>query len=205
MVRFLRIGRAAKESTDHPPSDAHATTAPDKSLLVLLEEVRRKTLMLLEGVSDRQARWAPPGLRNTMLWHGGHCYVLVEFLTSKALGRQPQMPAGWFEMFSWISRPDEIPASQWPPLGDVIAELQSQHDRLRSLLSEISEKELAGPVRQHIVHALHDEACHSGEMWLLRKLQHVADQQATMHQAEAARADRAAREAPTTKSERREE
>src|SRR5271157_1534891 len=51
---------------------------PDKCLLLLLDEVRAKTLRILKSVPAEHARWAPPGLHNTILWHAGHAYVLVE-------------------------------------------------------------------------------------------------------------------------------
>jgi hypothetical protein len=152
----------------------------DHSLVLLCDEVRSRTLSLLHGVDDAAARWAPPGLHNSLLWHGGHCYILAEWLALAALGYEPRAPLGWFELFSWNSRPQRVPHDAWPPLGDVYRELSAQHARLRAALAGASEEELsrvpaqrtaAGrPARYYVVHALHDEACHSGEMWLLRKM-----------------------------------
>lgn len=152
---------------------------PDPSLLVLLDEVRGKTLQLLQGVSEPTARWAPPGLHNSILWHAGHCYVVVEWLSMQALGRPPVAPDGWFALFSWESRPAETPPDRWPPLAEVADRLNEQHRRLRSCYGELTEEQLARAapgrrdrtVRATLLHALHDEACHSGEIWLLRKLQ----------------------------------
>lgn len=56
---------------------------PDKCLLLLLDEVRAKTLRILKSVPAEHACWAPPGLQNTILWHAGHAYVLVEGLTMR--------------------------------------------------------------------------------------------------------------------------
>ncbi len=151
----------------------------DASLILVLDEVRRKTLALLDGVTDEQARWAPRGMQNTILWHAGHCYILLEWLTMQSLGRQPQAPEGWFEMFSWDSRPASIPPDRWPDLAEVVERLGAQLPRMRDTLSDLTEEQLTQPaigrthrsVRYHILHALHDEACHSGEIWLLRKMQ----------------------------------
>jgi hypothetical protein len=151
---------------------------PDQTLLVLLDEVRGKTLQVLEGVSPEHARWAPPGLQNTILWHAGHSYFVVEWLTMQSLGQEPSAPDGWFEMFSWESRPATVPADRWPALESVVRELQAQQRRLRSLFASLTPEQLESnspaypdrSVRNWIVHGLHDEARHSGEISLLRKL-----------------------------------
>jgi hypothetical protein len=153
----------------------------DESLLLLLDEVRGKTLRVLDGLSADQARWAPPGLHNTILWHAGHSYVVVESLTQIPLGRPPELPDGWHEMFSWESRPAQVDPGRWPTLADVVAQLRAQHQRLRSLVAGLGDDQLAAQassnpdrtVRYAILHGLHDEARHSGEISLLRKLQHL--------------------------------
>jgi hypothetical protein len=152
---------------------------PDKCLLLLLNEVRAKTLRILNSVPAEHARWAPAGLQNTILWHAGHAYVLVEWVTMKSLRRTPQIPDGWYEMFSWESRPALVPSDRWPSLTVVIHHLEVQHMRLGKLIGELGEEELdrlsaSNPkrtVRSAILHGLHDEACHSGEMHLLGKMQ----------------------------------
>ncbi len=153
------------------------------TLLVLWNEVRSRTVRLLEGVSPQEARFHAPGLQNTVLWHAGHCYVVVEWIVAQALGRQPQAPPGWFELFSWQSRPEQIPPDRWPPLGEIVEHLRRQYARWQRVFQELSPRELQAPSARHprqsvaqaIVHALHDEACHSGEIWLLRKMYHARD------------------------------
>ena len=78
---------------------------PDQTLLLLLDEVRGKTLRVLDATPAEFALRAPPRLGNHILWYAGHSYVVVEALTMRALGRPPENPEGWFEMFSWDSRP----------------------------------------------------------------------------------------------------
>jgi hypothetical protein len=155
---------------------------PDKCLLLLLDEVRAKTLRILKSVPAERARWAPAGLQNTILWHAGHAFVLVEGLTMKSVDRTPLIPDGWYEMFSSESHPALVPSDHWPSLSDVIYHLESQHQRLGKLIGELSEAELDRPsasspkrtVRFVILHGLHDEACHCGEMHLLSKMQVAA-------------------------------
>src|SRR5262249_11814240 len=150
----------------------------DPSLLLLLDEVRGLTIRLLNSIPADEARWAPPGLQNTILWHAGHSYFLLESLTMEALGEPTRFPSGWDEMFSWGSNPERAPAERWPSLATVISGLEEQQQRMRKLIGELSPTQLAQPsvrfpedtVRRAIPHALHDEACHCGEIHLLRKL-----------------------------------
>jgi len=151
----------------------------DHTLLLLLDEVRGKTLRILEAAPAEYALWAPPGLQNHVLWHAGHAYVVVEMLTMGALGRTPHLPAGWFEMFSWESRPAQVPPDRWPSLEEVITQLRTQQVRLRRIIAGVTGEQLdrssasnhERTVRSSILHGLHDEACHSGEAYLLLKMQ----------------------------------
>jgi len=151
----------------------------DEALLLLTKDVRGKTLRILEGVTDEQARFAPPGLQNSILWHAGHALVVVEHLgVLPATGKQPSYPADWFDKFSWMSKPATV--KEWPKLQDVITQLKQQFETLTSVIPTLSQEKLSAPVgdpskgrnlRWSILHGLHDEANHQGEIWLLKKLQ----------------------------------
>lgn len=151
---------------------------PDRTLLALFDEIRGATLRVLGGVDEAAATWRVPGLANHILWHAGHIYVVVEWLSQGALGLEPVAPAGWFELFSWESRPAEIPPERFPSLAAVTEQLRVQQERLTKLYGALGELDLKNSavdqremsVRQVIVHALQDEAAHKGEIWLLRKL-----------------------------------
>ena len=148
----------------------------DATLILLAKEIRLKTLKLLDGLSDEQARFAAPGLHNSILWHAGHGVMLMEHLAIIPLtgSEQPGYTAGWFETFSWKSDPRTVTA--WPRVAEVRAELTRQLDRLLALLASADEATLAKldsrgrPLRYLILHGLHDEAIHQGEMYLLRKM-----------------------------------
>ena len=151
----------------------------DESLLLLARDVRGKTLRILEGVTDEQSRYAPPGLQNSILWHAGHSLVVVEHLgVSPATGKQPGYPKEWFDKFSWASKPGTV--KDWPKLADVVAKLKEQLETLTAVIPALSEQQLAAPIgdpskgrnlRWSILHGFHDEAGHQGEIWLLKKLQ----------------------------------
>jgi len=152
---------------------------PDLTLLILVKEVRAKTLRILENVTDQQSRFAPPGLNNTILWHAGHSLIVVEHLSvSAATGKPPIYPQDWFDKFSWKSQPATVKG--WPTLAEVKSKLIDQAERLTTAISNLSEDQLSQIVgdpaksrtlRWSILHGLHDEAGHQGEMWLLKKLQ----------------------------------
>ncbi len=154
-------------------------TAADPTLLNLCDEVRQKTLRRLEDVTEEQARFVPDGLQNSILWHAGHAFVVTEWLTMGAISAETTCPDGWFEMFSWTSKPAEIPQDAWPTLSEVVEQLRLQHGRLHGAIKNIPAERLDQPaaddatvsVRFRIMHGIHDEACHSGEIWLLRKMQ----------------------------------
>lgn len=153
--------------------------AADATLAELVKEVRWKTLKILEGVSDEQARWAPAGTVNTMLWHAGHALVVVEHLglISDEQEVKPTYPEGWFEKFSWESKPAEV--REWPTVAEMAERLKDQRTRLLARLEGLSPERLAkvvGPAPRSrtlmgtILHGLHDEAGHQGEMYLIKKL-----------------------------------
>ena len=151
----------------------------DESLLLLASEVRGKTLRILEGVTDDQARFSgPAGLNNSILWHAGHAVVVVEHLgVAPASGKPPAYPQGWFETFGWQSVPASV--MRWPRLEEVTDRLREQLDRLTAAVRALSDEQLDRVVdpqrnrrlRSSILHGLHDEANHQGEMYLLRKIQ----------------------------------
>ncbi len=150
---------------------------PDQSLLLLADEVRSKTLRLLNGVSDAQARFHAPQLNNSILWHAGHALIVVEHLgVAPAAAAEPIYPAGWFDIFSWTSKPSTV--THWPALAEVVAKLAEQLDRLKIAIAPLSEDRLdqiIDPARNRtlrysILHGLHDEAMHQGEIYLLKKM-----------------------------------
>jgi hypothetical protein len=149
-----------------------------ETLLTLADEVRGKTLRLLDGVPPELAHFTA-GLSNSTLWHAGHALMLVEHLCiMPATGGEPQYPAGWFEMFAWRSRPAAVPRESWPPLSEVVERLREQFARLRTTIGSLTPQDLSRLIdpsrnrtlRYSIVHGLHDEASHQGEIHLLRKL-----------------------------------
>jgi hypothetical protein len=149
----------------------------DQTLILLAKDVRGKTMRILDGLTDEQSRFAAPGLCNSILWHAGHAIVVVEHVSVAPLaGGKLAYPRGYFETFSWKSDPRTV--TTWPTIAEVRQQLVSQLSRLLALLESTDEQTLAmatdpargRTIRWSVMHGLHDEANHQGEMWLLRKL-----------------------------------
>lgn len=150
---------------------------PDESLLLLAREVRSKTLKLLDDVDEQQARFAAPGLANTILWNAGHVVIINEHLgLAPATGKPPGYPADWFNKFSWKSEPATV--TSWPSVEQVRLVLREQLQRLAAAIEPLTPAQLAKVVdaargrtlRYSILHGLHDEANHQGEIYLLKKM-----------------------------------
>jgi hypothetical protein len=149
----------------------------DETLLLLASEVRGKTLRLLSGLTDPEARWTPQGLANNILWHAGHSLWVVEALAlAPATAKTLQLPPGWKDLFAAGSKPTA--ATPWPPIAAVVERLQDQLTRLTTTIRTLTDdrlNQIIDPARNRslrfsILHGLHDEAGHQGEIYLLKKL-----------------------------------
>jgi hypothetical protein len=144
----------------------------------LARQVRGNTLHLLTAVPEGWLTWAPEGTSNHILWHAGHALWVQDVLCIQPLtGRGSELPDGWDETFGSDCRPVRT-TTDWPPRDQVLSLLESQQARLLELFETHAER-LAriGPdppndwdLTRGIIHGLHDEARHQGEMHLLLKL-----------------------------------
>jgi hypothetical protein len=146
-------------------------------LIELARQVRGETLRLLEAAPEAWLTWAPPGTSNHILWHAGHALWVGDVLTIEPITGASELPPGWAETFGMNCRPVSQ-TRDWPPRSTIHRHLTSQLARIVQLLSALPAERLADPrpVLDHhslvsaIVHGLHDEAKHQGEMYLLLKL-----------------------------------
>jgi hypothetical protein len=155
----------------------------NESLLLLVREVRGKTLELLDAAQPHELTWSPPGTANHILWHAGHALWLQDVLCLRLLSGRISLPGPWEAFFGAGSRP-QSPPGPWPSRDEVRYELAGQLPRLLSALAPLTWQQLdtrprfAGTnggrtLRQSVIHGLHDEANHQGEMYLLLKLQRL--------------------------------
>jgi len=144
----------------------------------LARQVRGDTVRILASAMDAWLTWSPPGTSNHILWHAGHALWLQDLMCVEPISGVSDLPEGWANMFGMNTRP-AVATGEWPSRTEVLQSLQAQLERMLDLLNRVSAEELAGPVPTlggnrslsgWIIHGLHDEAKHSGEMYLLWKL-----------------------------------
>jgi hypothetical protein len=143
----------------------------------LAREVRQSTLQILAAARPDWLTFSPPPTSNHILWHAGHALWLQDVMCVQPLDGDSELPAGWAERFGMHSHPASV--SVWPDRGEVQQLLEAQMRRILKLLGDVSPDQLSQPARNlggrrslagWIIHGLHDEAKHSGEMYLLWKL-----------------------------------
>jgi len=147
-------------------------------LHMLADQVRTKTIRLLEMTAEHELCWAPPGTSNHILWHAGHALWLGDVLCLERITGRSSLPAAWAETFGQHCRP-LAQTRTWPAKALVLSLLRAQHKRILEELSRITDEQLEQVISRtsgatlgsFIVHGFHDEANHQGEMWLLLKMQ----------------------------------
>lgn len=142
----------------------------------LARQVRQKTLQLLAESEPTWLTWAPPGTSNHILWHAGHALWLQDVLGLQPLTGRSQLPPGWDEIFGMNCRPVAT-TKNWPTREKLTDLLTTQLIQLHAALAKTSESDFDKVVNERgstlsgrVIHGLHDEAKHQGEMHLLMKL-----------------------------------
>lgn len=146
-----------------------------KTLQETLRQYRGYTRQLLETTDPEWVTWAPPGTSNHMLWHAGHAVWVLDRLCVIPLTGSSELPEDWGRVFGMDCEPVAT-QENWPTLDIVKQKLAEQQDRLHDLFENMPVDQLVvevGPEPDLVggmIHALHDEAKHHGEMYLLTKL-----------------------------------
>src|SRR4051794_26231493 len=114
-----------------------------QAILILLDEVRGKTLQILDATRDEWMLWAPPGTQNHIAWHSGHVLWIADVLLIKPATGAAALPAEWEQTFGMNTTPAQT--LQWPSRAELISRLRDQHSRLRALIAKLTDDELARP------------------------------------------------------------
>jgi hypothetical protein len=169
-----------------PPTEAAAATMASpraRCLQDLALDVRNRTIQLLQATDPAELTWTPHGTANHILWHAGHALWVGDVLCIKLVTGSSELPPGWDEMFKMGSRPASW-TKPWPARDELLGQLRAQLPRLRQTIGSLRDTQLdrqppfphRGDPRtlgESILHGLHDEANHQGEMYLLLKMQRL--------------------------------
>jgi predicted transcriptional regulator len=148
------------------------------TLQELARQVRRDTLQILDAAQPTWLTYSPPGTSNHILWHAGHALWLQDVLCVKLLAGREELPARWAEKYGMDCR-SVSQSVDWPSRDELRNLLGGQLRRLLKLLATAPDERLAetadpnrgtATISDRIIHGLHDEAKHTGEMYLILKL-----------------------------------
>jgi hypothetical protein len=159
-----------------------ANEAGPSDLAILAYQVRDCTLKLFDATDSDALTWTPPGTVNHILWHAGHAVWVADVLSIEPISGKSELPPGWAEKFGQHSQPATV--TGWPDRREVRSRLETQLNRILSLLHECREMivtkadqtppEGGWPLLHGMIHGWHDEARHQGEMYLLQKLRRAS-------------------------------
>ena len=140
----------------------------------LARQVRTDTRRLLAAAQPGWLTWAPPGTSNHILWHAGHALWLGDVLCIELLSGKSELPNGWEDTFGMNCRPVAT-TKTWPTPEEIDRRLATQLERIVNLLGQTPAEKLVSDsepsqLASRIIHGLHDEAKHQGEMYLLHKM-----------------------------------
>jgi len=161
----------------------YASSPRARVMQELAAEVRHKTLQILQAARASELTWAPPGTANHLLWHAGHALWLQDELCIEPVTGRSELPSGYAELFQMGSRPGRLRRA-WPTREELGQHLQVQLARVQEVIRSVPDADLDRPPRHAqpgssrtlgycILHGLHDEANHQGEMYLLLKMQRL--------------------------------
>jgi hypothetical protein len=150
----------------------------NETLQEIAREVRQDTIQILQATKTRWLRWSPEGTSNHILWHAGHALWLQDLMCVEAISNNSELPPGWAAAFGMNSKPSAL-SEDWPDRDELVELLTAQLRRIEELLAGVSPSDWKRPaaglsakrdLRGWVLHGLHDEAKHSGEMYLLWKM-----------------------------------
>ncbi|MFX3635633.1 MAG: DinB family protein [Candidatus Pristimantibacillus sp.] len=111
-----------------------------------LDFVRGQTLKAMEGVTEEIADQIPEGFRNSLRWHFGHIYVVLERFAFHFIGIPQHLPEGFKEQFENGTSPLVTPASiPAPSLEELKSLLQEQVGRIREALAHRMHEKIDPP------------------------------------------------------------
>lgn len=100
-----------------------------------VNDVRQRTMNLIEGLSDSDLETVPDGFRNNLKWHLGHLFTTQETLLFKLTGENGKLPEHYGELFSNGTSPLTWGEKEVPDTSEIIELLKEQPKRLENTFS----------------------------------------------------------------------
>lgn len=141
----------------------------------MVRQIRGFTCGMLEKTNPDWITWAPDGTSNHMLWHAGHAIWVQDLLCIQKLTGKSELDESWGKKFGMDCEP-VASQNEWPSLAEMQNALSEQQSRLHEVIEAMTPQQLVIEAENDrdlvggIIHGLHDEAKHHGEMYLLHKL-----------------------------------
>lgn len=150
------------------------------ALQEMVRQFRGFTIQLLAVDNPEMCLWAPAGTSNHMIWHAGHALWVQDLLCVTPLTGTSELSAEWAGQFGQHCDPVGS-QKKWPDAKRLQGLLNAQQERLIELIGDMDASQLVVNTDDPkdlvggIIHGLHDEARHHGEMYLLMKQFSAAD------------------------------
>ncbi|MAC19982.1 MAG: hypothetical protein CMJ23_09980 [Phycisphaerae bacterium] len=104
---------------------------------------------LVEGLTPEQGVAQPGGLVNHVAWSIGHL-ALTSDVVAMELGQAQVFPPEWMERF-FPGMPITSDVGAYPPLPELLAQLEISHARLSALIPTLSAKDLEVEPKMELV------------------------------------------------------
>ena len=101
---------------------------------------RRNAHYIVGGLTVDQSVAQPGGLVNHPLWSIGHLALTSQVMMLE-MGGEPTFPAEWMDRF-FPGVPIPGDANDYPPMGELLAQLDTQHEHVAAQLPEMSVDQL---------------------------------------------------------------
>ena len=120
-----------------------------ESLLFTYEFNLRNARHVVDGLTPEQCVSQPGVLLNHPAWSIGHLALTSDVMMLE-MGEEQAFPGEWMERF-FPGAPITGHVDDYPPMSELMDQLEKQHSRVSARLAEISPEELAAPPKMELV------------------------------------------------------
>ena len=104
---------------------------------------------VVRGMTPEQCVAQPAGLLNHAAWSMGHIALTSEVMMLE-MGGEPAFPAEWMDRF-FPGAPITAAVADYPPMDELLAQLDLQHGRVAERLPELSSEQLVAMPQMELI------------------------------------------------------